>query len=117
MPHKKHQNPPPSKAQFHGIIEKSLNALISGIPYKWDGLDEGTKADLESAPMGGQTMVIEVTKDANGEYDFTVTIDGHTNSTPYHVAGEGTADPGMLYLQSHWGSGVTFTSAKVKKMP
>ena len=29
MPHKKHQNHPPSKDQFHGVIENLLDTLIS----------------------------------------------------------------------------------------
>jgi hypothetical protein len=99
--------------------EEHVNQLISGIPYgvtrKPAGITTYTEW-LKGAPMGGQTMTIDVSKDANGEYDFSVTINGHSSDVEYHVVGSGTSDAGMLYLQSHWGSGVRFTSAKVKKM-
>jgi hypothetical protein len=39
-----------------------VNALVSGIPYEWDGLDNGTWADLDRAPKGGRAMTIIVTK-------------------------------------------------------
>ncbi|MEA1950807.1 MAG: hypothetical protein U9N87_05450, partial [Planctomycetota bacterium] len=99
-----------------------VKCLISGIPYNGDDkvADEtyDTYMDwLESAPTGGRTMIIDVTKDENDDYDFTVTVVNHSSNVQYHVEGSGTSDPGMLSLQSHWGSGVKFTSAKVKELP
>jgi len=102
-------------------MAENVNALISGIPYQ--GVDEvedpqiyGTyMAWLQSAPTGGQTMIIDAFRESDGEYTLVVTIDGHTR-TYGNIPGSGSTDSGMLYLQSHWGSGVTFTSAKVKKL-
>ncbi len=93
-----------------------VNSLISGIPYHWDGLSNGTYSDLDNAPKGGQTMIIDVTKDGIGEYDFEVTVVGYSSKVKYHVSGSGTPAPDILSLQSHWGSGVKFTTAKVKKL-
>ncbi|MBC7076808.1 MAG: hypothetical protein H5T92_00630 [Synergistales bacterium] len=92
-----------------------VNALISGIPYRWEGLENGGYDDLVSAPMGGQTMIVEVTRDQNGDYDFTVTIGGGEPKQYHVLAGPGDPDS-WLYLQSHWGSGVKFTSAKVRRI-
>jgi len=116
---KLHYGDPPNYSDVYPA--DYVKCLISGIPYNGDDkvADEtyDTYMDwLESAPMGGKTMIIDVTKDQNDDYNFTVTVVDHSSNVQYHVDGSGTSDPGMLYLQSHWGSGVKFASAKVKEL-
>lgn len=97
-----------------------INSLISGMPYAYASLDynanETNMQRLDRAPRGAQAMTIDVFRESDGEYTFKVTIDGHTR-TYTDVIRPGTTSPGVLYLQSHWGSGVKFTSATVKKLP
>ncbi|NMC35039.1 MAG: hypothetical protein GYA36_21670 [Veillonellaceae bacterium] len=106
-------------------LPEYVNALITGIPYR--GVIEVKDADnpdrpfdtflgwLNGAPQGSQVVTIDVFREADEEFTFTVTIDGHTRIYR-NIPGTGTTDPGMLYIQSHWGSGVKFTSAKAKKL-
>ncbi|MCC7084864.1 MAG: hypothetical protein IT427_07645, partial [Pirellulales bacterium] len=106
---------------------EQVSALISGIPYNTNnehlnmGVGETYAGQtfmqrLTNAPQGGQTMIIEVTRGTTpgGPYTLTVTIDGHTDTFANVQRGDlNKMDPGKLYLQSHWGSGVKFTSAEV----
>ncbi len=57
-------------------------------------------------------MIIYVRKH-KGNYELRVTIPNHSENVQYSVPISGALDPGALYLQSHWGSGVKFTSARV----
>ena len=59
-------------------------------------------------------MIIYVRKH-EGNYEFRVTIPGHSENVQYSFPISGDPDPGAFHLQSHWGSGVKFTSAKVTK--
>lgn len=71
---------------------------------------------LQRATSGGQTMVIEATREPDDEYTLKVSIDGYSR-TYSNIIRNWTTDANKLYLQSRWGSGVKFTSAKVKKLP
>ena len=109
-------------AVYSTVVHPSdyVKCLISGIPYNFinqlpDEMDDYMEW-LQSAPMGGQTMTIDVFRESDGEYTFVVTIGEGTPKRYENVPASGTATPGKLYLQSHWGSGVKFTSAKVKKL-
>ncbi len=53
-------------------------------------------------------MIIYVRKH-EGNYEFRVTIPGHSENMQYSVPISGALDPGAPYLQSHWGSGVKFS--------
>ncbi|MBN2021489.1 MAG: hypothetical protein JW809_01730 [Pirellulales bacterium] len=94
-------------------VAEKVSALISGIPYEWPGCTNKL-ADLRAAPKGGQAMTILVFREPDDEYTFTVTIDGQ-QKTYTNIKRGAAIDPGMLYLQSHWGSGVKFTTLKVRK--
>ena len=99
-------------------LAESVNALITGIPYAATPKPSGItyREWLDSAPTGGHTMIIDVSRGDDDKYDFSVKIDEDDPIEYSDISPSGTPDPGMLYLQSHWGGGVTFTSAKVKKL-
>jgi hypothetical protein len=59
MPHKKHQNAPPSKGQFHGVIENLQNYLHSDAIFEASGTrvefsDDDDVAELVARHMYGQ---------------------------------------------------------------
>jgi hypothetical protein len=93
-----------------------IHSLITGIPYGYQNLDyetdETNMERLDRAPKGSHTMKIYVRKH-EGSYEFKVSIPGHSDNVQYSVPILGDADPNALYLQSHWGSGVKFKTAKV----
>lgn len=93
---------------------ENANALITGIPYA-HGV--GSAAALNAAPQGGKTMELRISR-ASGVYTVKVTIDGvqKTYTTGKTSSNNEGASADTLNLQSHWGSGVKFTSAKVRKI-
>jgi len=68
-------------------------------------------ASLNAAPGAG-TVVIEITKTAVDKYQLI--IDGNNYSDVFRASGD-TFRNDSLILQSHWGGGVSFSSAKVRK--
>ena len=58
------------------------------------------------------TVVIEVTKTDVDKYQLI--IDGNNYSDVFRPSGDGLREDSLI-LQSHWGGGVSFSSAKVKK--
>ena len=96
-----------------------VESLISGTPYAVDTRMDGETymERLQRAPQGGQTMTIDVFRENDGEYTFTITINGSTKTYNNIVRGKPEdVISNKLMMQSHWGSGVKFTSAKVKKL-
>lgn len=74
---------------------------------------------LQDAPKGAQTMIIDVFRGGTpgGPFTITVTVDG--DPTTYTNVQRGSNDEAsyhLIYLQSHWGSGVKFTNFKVTKL-
>ena len=110
-----------------------INKLITGIPY-----GTGAYSDFTSAPtVSSGSLTIDVERsgytshdtgktDGNGDpiyvngytYSFDVSLNGGTPLSYTVVNGTGggvmTDEPNdNIYLQSHWGSGVIFSSATI----
>jgi hypothetical protein len=107
-----------------------VNQLITGIAYGVNPVDPITLqpvplddlAALNAAPQGNASMTIKVRRydvtDTSAKYDLVIQVGGRT----YKYVGilqthSGPSRPptGLIYLQSHWGSGVAFTAAKVTR--
>ena len=103
----------PANGSVRNWTVENANSLITGIPY---GYGSATLADLRAAPKGGQTMTMKISR-SNGMYTVIVTVGGSTTTyvTSLTSSDNEGAAPNTLNLQSHWGSGVRFTSARVSK--
>ena len=101
--------------------QEPVNGCISGVPYKQSS--HTTLADLEAAATwingsGTNTMVIVAEPldpdDLKAGISLTVTLNGvETWTGNVDQTGDGAIKDRVseyVYLQSHWGSGVTFTS-------
>lgn len=113
---------------WHSTDADQINSLITGLPYGYPGLDylpgESNTDRLDRAPKGGQTMVILVSRgsSAGDPYTIEVTVPemtslGQVAVTRTYTGIQNTAGTmaNNLIIQSHWGSGVKFTSLKVRK--
>jgi len=100
-------------------LAENVNALITGIPYELEPAPQNPMAALNNAPTGAHTMTIDVYRQSgNKKYNFTVKIDNGAPTTYSDIirGKDSETKPNLLYLQSHWGSGIKITSAKVKKL-
>jgi hypothetical protein len=110
--------------------EENVNGCVSGVPYKQS--HHGTLADLQTAAgwingSGSNTMVIqaEPVDPALPEAGvvLTVTLNGvvtWNEPEPVFRTGGGKIQDEAdwyVYLQSHWGSGLKFTSAQITPLP
>ncbi len=98
------------------FIEKSLGEIINNnIGYIRTQYPQETYLQrLRRAPTGPQSMTINVSRDANGDYEFWVTI-GQGARMQYDVDVDPSTHDSMVYLQSHWGSGVIFEDMNITK--
>jgi hypothetical protein len=108
-----------------------INTLVTGIPYGHADVPN-TEHTLRNAPMGNGSMIIDVVRsnpqtvvDGGGNshtvynYALAISVDGDP-FVEYVVekgTGSGASDnvhaTGSVHVQSHWGSGVRFTSITV----
>ncbi len=112
--------------KHNGVVwehREHVHGLIIGLPYGLWGTHyqelrggQTFRKLLDDAPKGDQTMTITVHRNADRTYDFTVKLGTDPEkSYPGWVRHGAPADlDHKLYLQSHWGGGVKFTSAKVR---
>jgi len=90
----------------------AANVAPGGTGAAWEKYWNTFKKNLEACPGDSFTMVVKwvsasnkLTAKINGNERYAET--GFATSKIYN----GTDRNGHLYLQSHWGSGVVFTSA------
>jgi len=105
------------------MCPRNSPGCISGVPYK--KTSDATLADLQASAgwinaTGSNTMTIVATPvDPNNlaaDIILTVTLNGvQTWNGRVSSTGKGLADGAdqFIYLQSHWGSGVKYTSVQI----
>jgi hypothetical protein len=89
---------------------EKVNTLINGAPYAHPSVPN-TMASLNAALTAGQ-ITIEITKTATDKYQ--IVVNGNQYTDVFRASGDGFRDDALI-LQSHWGSGVRFNTAQVKK--